>query len=277
MPLHNGDEDDALRMRWALVCSVPDQSLLNTLSDFASWFLSEVSKVAMKMSIYQRFETRAQAVLHVPVGDFDACAKAYENIRKNWPAVMLALHILPTKNSAEYDWMRILCEVHGFIRQGVLLENALDRFAAVIKTPMMLFLCTKMSLSGSLVLRTGFVLMRIRRQNRTTFIQIRRIILKNRLFWLRGFPSSLNMFGIAQLFNGLKVTGVSLRIDSAIVTFATKFLAFQACALDSKRLDRFHTLRVQPLSPELQDQVAVTIMREGLIAPGPFNNFVSAT
>ncbi|KAE9416406.1 hypothetical protein Angca_000438, partial [Angiostrongylus cantonensis] len=50
-----------------------------------------------------------------------------------FPAVMLVLHILPEKDSPEHGWMRTLSSVHGFIRQGVLLDNALDRFAAVTK------------------------------------------------------------------------------------------------------------------------------------------------
>ncbi|VDM64525.1 unnamed protein product [Angiostrongylus costaricensis] len=81
---YSDDEDDALRMRWALVCSVHDDSpnFLNTLSDFASWFLSEVSEAARKMNIYEKFEAREKMLVRVPVGDFDACASAYEDIRK---------------------------------------------------------------------------------------------------------------------------------------------------------------------------------------------------
>ncbi|KAK6036004.1 hypothetical protein COOONC_26491 [Cooperia oncophora] len=85
-------------MRWAVVCSVPDERIINTLSEFATWFLEEVTVVAGRMNIYARFEKRPKVVQHVPVGDYDACATAYETIRK-----------------------------------GVLLENALDRFASVAK------------------------------------------------------------------------------------------------------------------------------------------------
>ncbi|RCN44224.1 hypothetical protein ANCCAN_09807 [Ancylostoma caninum] len=125
------EDDDALRMRWAVVCSVPDATMVDHLSDFSSWFLSEVTKVAAKLNIYARFEKSAKVAMHVPVGNFDACAIAYEKIRKNWPAVMFILHILPEKNASEYEWMRSLSAAHGFVRQGVLLENALDKFASV--------------------------------------------------------------------------------------------------------------------------------------------------
>ncbi|VDN36693.1 unnamed protein product [Cylicostephanus goldi] len=127
----SADEDDALRMRWALVCSVPDATQVDYLSTFSSWFLAEVTKVAAKLNIYARFEERPKVAMHVPVGDFDACAAAYEKIRLNWPSVMFVLHILPEKNSPEYEWMRSLSTAHGFVRQGVLLENAMDKFASV--------------------------------------------------------------------------------------------------------------------------------------------------
>ncbi|KAK5970715.1 hypothetical protein GCK32_005024 [Trichostrongylus colubriformis] len=73
-----------------------------------------------------------------------------------------------------------------------------------------------------------------------------------------GFPSSLNEYGVAQLFHGLKVTGVVLNSDRATVTFATKFLAYQACALNGKKLDRFHTLSVEPLSREVKEQLSLS-------------------
>ncbi|KHJ88341.1 hypothetical protein OESDEN_11865 [Oesophagostomum dentatum] len=73
-----------------------------------------------------------------------------------------------------------------------------------------------------------------------------------------GFPSSLNEFGIAQLFSGLKVTGVVISNDKANVTFATKFLAYQACELNHKKLDRYHTLHVEPLSEEVKEQLELT-------------------
>lgn len=42
-----------------------------------------------------------------------------------------------------------------------------------------------------------------------------------------GFPACLNEFGLAQLFPGLKITGVIMSQGKATVTFATKFLAYQ--------------------------------------------------
>ncbi|KJH40437.1 hypothetical protein DICVIV_13607 [Dictyocaulus viviparus] len=289
--LCDGDEDDALRMRWALVCSVSDGNMLNTLSDFAVWFLAEVSKVASKMNIYAKFENRPKAVLHVPVGNFDACSTAYEDIRKNWPAVMFVLHILPKKSSAEYEWMRMLSTVHGFIRQGVLLDNALDKFSTVVSNgedidsvyrnvaQWIARATSRLCLDKNstykpydLRVGSGKVLPNNVKFDQDAIQTAVHIVLSStgnlphlyrEEFAVRvtGFPPSLNEFGVAQLFHGLKVTGVSLKIDSAIVTFTTKFLALQACALDSKKIDRIHTLHVEPLFAEIKEQLDKTELR----------------
>ncbi|KAK6725558.1 hypothetical protein RB195_004088 [Necator americanus] len=279
------EEDDALRMRWALVCSVPDPSTVDYLSKFSSWFLTEVTKVAGKLNIYARFEDRPKVAMHVPVGDFEACAVAYERIRRNWPAVMFVLHILPEKNASEYEWMRSLSAAHGFVRQGVLLENALDKFASVAQQGDELFsvfsnvaqwvsrATSKLCLDkdpvnrpydlrvGSGVAIPGNVKIdqdAVQTAVNTVLCGSQRMLPLHReesAVLVSGFPSSLNEFGVAQLFPGMKVTGVTIAQDKATVTFATKFLAYQACELDSKKLDRYHTLHVQALSDEVQEQL----------------------
>ncbi|XGW22009.1 hypothetical protein V3C99_004738 [Haemonchus contortus] len=280
-----GEEDDALRMRWAVVCSIPDERLINTLSEFSSWFLDKVTCVASRMNIYARFEERPKVVQHVPVGDYNACATAYENIRKNWPAVMFVLHILPEKNACEYEWMRTLSSIHGFVRQGVLLDNALDRFASVAKLgndPNEVFanvaqwiaratskLCLdKDPMYKPYDLRVGSgkampINAKIDQDAMQTAVNtvlsgspdLLPLHREESAVQVTGYPSSLNEFGVAQLFHGLKVTGVVLNSDRATITFATKFLAYQACFLNGKKLDRFHTLHVEPISQEVKEQI----------------------
>lgn len=280
-----GHEDDALQMRWAVVCSVHDESLVNTLSEFSSWFLEQVTKVASRMNIYARFEERPKAVMHAAVGDYDACASAYESIRKNWPAVMFVLHVLPEKNAREYDWMRTLSSIHGFVRQGVLLENALDRFAEVIrngsdpdevfknvaqwvaratsklcldKDPMYKPYDLRVGLGPIMPINTKMDQDAIQTAVNTVLSGPRELPPLHReesAVHVTGFPSSLNEYGVAQLFNGLKVTGVVIGMDRATVTFATKFLAYQACSINGKKLDRVHTLHVEPVSREIREQL----------------------
>lgn len=43
--------------------------------------------------------------------------------------VLLVIHILPERNSPEYEWMKTLADRYGLIRQGVLVENAVSHFA----------------------------------------------------------------------------------------------------------------------------------------------------
>ena len=86
-----------------------------------------------------------------------------------------------------------------------------------------------------------------------------------------GFPSHLNEFGVAQLFGDLTITGVSLKGTTALVVFANKFQAYQACELNHKvsfvsfrrqkdqiqALDCRHTLRVTPMSEEVLSQLEI--------------------
>ncbi|VDL78831.1 unnamed protein product [Nippostrongylus brasiliensis] len=164
--------------------------------------------------------------------------------------------------------MRALSSVHGFVRQGVLLENALDRFASVSKPggdPTQVFLAGKpidicvaedgsklplnwkidqdvMNTAVNTVLSGPLGALPLHREESAVYVT--------------GYPSYLNEFGIAQLFHGLKVTGVAIKSGRATVTFATKFLAYQACLSDGKQLDRVHTLRVEPVSHEVKEQLA---------------------
>ncbi|WKX88086.1 hypothetical protein Q1695_008031 [Nippostrongylus brasiliensis] len=281
------DRDGQLRMKWALVCSVEDENIVDKLSEFSSWFLGEVTRVAAKVNIYTTFEERPKAALRVPVGDYDACVEAYETIRRNWPSVTVVIHILPAKNSSEYEWMRALSSVHGFVRQGVLLENALDRFASVSKPggdPTQVFLnvaqwmarassklCLEKDPAGKpidiCVAEDGSKLPLNWKIDQDVMNTAVNTVLSGPLgalplyreesaVYVTGYPSYLNEFGIAQLFHGLKVTGVAIKSGRATVTFATKFLAYQACLSDGKQLDRVHTLRVEPVSHEVKEQLA---------------------
>ncbi|EYB94983.1 hypothetical protein Y032_0165g45 [Ancylostoma ceylanicum] len=263
--------------------------MVDYLSDFSSWFLSEVTKVAAKLNIYARFEERAKVAMHVPVGNFDACAVAYEKIRKNWPAVMFILHILPEKNAPEYEWMRSLSAAHGFVRQGVLLENALDKFASVSQQGNNLYtvfsnvaqwvaratskLCLDKDPANKpydLRIGSGVVMPGNTKIDQDAIQTAVNTVLSRSAHMLplhreesavqiTGFPTSLNEFGLAQLFPGLKVTGVIISQGKATVTFATKFLAYEACQLSSKKLDPYHTLHVESLSPEVKEQLELSV------------------
>lgn len=239
------------------------------------------------MNVYARFEEKPKAVLHTPVGDYDACASAYEKTRNNWPSVMFILHILPTKNAPEYEWMRTFSSIHGLIRQGVLLENALDRFSSIFGeggSPREVFVnvaqwiaraSSKLCLDKDPTckpydIRVGYgnsQNLNLKFDQSAARTAVNKVLSgsqnlaivhgKESAVRATGFPITLNEFGVAQLFHGLTVTAVNMDPHShgATVTFRTKFLAYQACLLNGKRLDRVHTLYVEPLSDEVKEKI----------------------
>ncbi|CAJ0560536.1 unnamed protein product, partial [Mesorhabditis spiculigera] len=77
------------------------------------------------------FEIEEQETVHyyAPVNDGVRVAEIYEDIFEKHPSVSLVIHILPFKDSIEYKWMKTLTARYGLIRQGILLENALNKFA----------------------------------------------------------------------------------------------------------------------------------------------------
>jgi hypothetical protein len=54
---------------------------------------------------------------------------AYEELVRECPGVSFVLHILPRKGSPEFDKMKALTCRLSLIGQGILLENALSKFA----------------------------------------------------------------------------------------------------------------------------------------------------
>jgi hypothetical protein len=53
----------------------------------------------------------------------------YEELCHSYPSVSFILHILPRKGSPEFEKMKTLTCRLAIIGQGVLLENALSKFA----------------------------------------------------------------------------------------------------------------------------------------------------
>ena len=97
---------------------------------------------AEAMGLMHVFKAEPSVVLPVVPGSLQGNEVAYSNLQLQHPDVIFVLHILPSKNSSEYsmtlgifnfipsstcftsDWMKSLSQRYGFVRQGVLLENA---------------------------------------------------------------------------------------------------------------------------------------------------------
>ncbi|CAI4228530.1 unnamed protein product [Auanema sp. JU1783] len=268
--------DAKLKTKYALFCSVPNADVLPKLSEFSTWFLQSLSKEATTIGLYYDFESNPTTIVQIKPGDLEGCAAAYEALNKENPSVQLVLHILPGAYSDEYDWMKSLATRFGLVRQGVLFENALNRFATMKHDEVfknvaqwisrsLYKLCNSRNIGDRAIdirVGTSKVLANVKAYNPQLIQSAVSLVLhgtepsvcrEESAVSVEGFSSALNEYGVSQLFDNLCVTGVSLTPNGAVVTFVNKFHAYQACSLNNTFLDRVHTLRVRPLSKEQRE------------------------
>uniref|UniRef100_A0A914XA87 Uncharacterized protein n=1 Tax=Plectus sambesii TaxID=2011161 RepID=A0A914XA87_9BILA len=128
------NEITAPAMPWAMVCSIPTTDLTNRLErlrTFGCWLTKQMTAQAEAMGLMHVFKAEPSVVLPVVPGSLQGNEVAYSNLQLQHPDVIFVLHILPSKNSSEYNWMKSLSQRYGFVRQGVLLENADNYFSEV--------------------------------------------------------------------------------------------------------------------------------------------------
>uniref|UniRef100_A0A914XR20 Uncharacterized protein n=1 Tax=Plectus sambesii TaxID=2011161 RepID=A0A914XR20_9BILA len=121
------NEITAPAMPWAMVCSIPTTDLTNRLErlrTFGCWLTKQMTAQAEAMGLMHVFKAEPSVVLPVVPGSLQGNEVAYSNLQLQHPDVIFVLHILPSKNSSEYNWMKSLSQRYGLVRQGVLLENA---------------------------------------------------------------------------------------------------------------------------------------------------------
>jgi hypothetical protein len=102
--------------------------------EFGKWFTTNVRKYGIQINQLYNF---TQEPFYV--NRLEPCQKGsnetssmdtmYENISKKYPNVSFVIHILPHKNSVEFEKMKQLTCRFSLIGQGILLENALSRFS----------------------------------------------------------------------------------------------------------------------------------------------------
>jgi len=122
-------------MNWAVICSVPKDEDLGKLKEFGKWFTTNVHKYGIQINQIYNFSEEPTCVTRLesgPEGAGDGVASmdvAYENLVKAHPSVSFVIHILPHKNSPEFEKMKHLTCKLSLIGQGVLLDNALNKFS----------------------------------------------------------------------------------------------------------------------------------------------------
>lgn len=102
--------------------------------DFGKWFTTNVHKYGIKLNQLYNFADEP-----VFLDQLESCSKSengtkslelmYKRICREYPSVAFVLHILPHKNSIEFEKMKQLTCLYQLIGQGILVENARSKFA----------------------------------------------------------------------------------------------------------------------------------------------------
>ncbi|KAI6241202.1 hypothetical protein M3Y99_00343800 [Aphelenchoides fujianensis] len=119
---------------WGMVCpATADEETTSKLREFGQWFTTKVHEYGLKQNQLYNFAEEPVFVAHlkgVEEEAADGLPGVYEELSAKNPHVSFVLHILPHKHSREFDKLKEVTSRLSLIGQGVLLENALAKFAA---------------------------------------------------------------------------------------------------------------------------------------------------
>uniref|UniRef100_A0A9J2Q1X8 RRM domain-containing protein n=1 Tax=Ascaris lumbricoides TaxID=6252 RepID=A0A9J2Q1X8_ASCLU len=261
-------------IRWAMIDSVADKELLPQLTEFGKWLVNILETEGAKKGAHYTFDREPQVVLHVKPGCHDDVDQAYKSILYEYARVLLVIHILPGRNSPEYEWMKTLADRYGLIRQGVLVENAVSHFANLdrnmivenilkwisrrlheivscngVHSPFTLLVgegssvqTTNLSMDGVELAVQKVLRERVPVNEKVSISSVR----------VEGFPSVMNRYQLATVFADFIIKSVEMIEDYAIIEFATKFQAAQAAIMyNGHNVDSKHQLSVVPIHPEV--------------------------
>ncbi|EFP02980.1 hypothetical protein CRE_28067 [Caenorhabditis remanei] len=260
------------KSKWAMVVTVNDlnEKKREDLKDFAGWFIETLRLEGAFIGHYFNYETAPITIVETEQNSFESCTNAYQKIHKEHPQVVLVVHILPQTQSHEYEWMKVLASRYGFIRQGILYENCVNRFQNVDTDQNSVFrnMCQWIYRSGTAIIRNEGNSCGILhgKDAKPTFEKvlfnsedIKEAVFKvlhkeeeprgaelENIVKVSGYPEMLNAFGVAQLLSPYRVNGITLTgPQSAVVTLENKFQVYQAVQeFHGKKLDRNHKLEV---------------------------------
>uniref|UniRef100_A0A1I7TKL1 MEDS domain-containing protein n=1 Tax=Caenorhabditis tropicalis TaxID=1561998 RepID=A0A1I7TKL1_9PELO len=260
------------KSKWAMVVTVNDlnDSKRDDLKDFGEWFIETLRLEGAFIGHYFNYEKTPVTIVETVPNNFESCTNAYQKIHKEHPQVVLVVHILPQTQSHEYEWMKVLASRYGFVRQGILYENCVNRFENVDTDQNSIFrnMCQWIYRSGTAIVRNEGNSCGILhgKEAKPTFEKvlfnsedIKDAVFKvlhreqdprgaemENIVKVSGYPEMLNAFGIAQLLSPYRVNGVSITgSQSAVVTLENKFHVYQAVQeFNGKNIDRNHKLEV---------------------------------
>uniref|UniRef100_A0A8R1HYE7 Uncharacterized protein n=1 Tax=Caenorhabditis japonica TaxID=281687 RepID=A0A8R1HYE7_CAEJA len=258
--------------KWAMVVTADglDNAKRADLRVFSEWFIDTLRLEGAFIGHYFNYESTPTMIVESETNNFESCTNAYQRIHKENPQVVLVVHILPHTQSNEYEWMKVLAQRYGFIRQGILYENCVQRFQNVDSERNSIFrnMCQWIYRSGTAIVRNegnscgilhgldtkptfekvlyntedikDAVFKVLHREEEPRGAELENIVK------VSGYPEHLNTFGVAQLLTPYRVNGVTMTgPQSAVVTLENKFQVFQAVKeFNGKQIDRNHVLHV---------------------------------
>lgn len=259
------------KSKWAMVVTVNNMNAEKRadLKDFSEWFIETLRLEGAFIGHFFNYENAPVTIVETEQNSFESCTNAYQQIHKDYPQVVLVVHILPQAQSHEYEWMKVLASRYGFIRQGILYENSVNRFENLDTDRNSVFrnMCQWIYRSGTAIVRNEGNTCGILhgKDLKPTFDKvlfnsedIKEAVFKvlhkdeeprgaelDNIIKISGYPEMLNAFGVAQLLNPFRVNGVAITgPQSATVTLENKFQVYQAVQeLHGKKLDRNHKLQ----------------------------------
>ncbi|PAV57571.1 hypothetical protein WR25_03424 isoform B [Diploscapter pachys] len=223
-------------IKWAMVISVSSKDvpsideLSTDMLEFSRWFMKNLSVIGEQINVYYDYEASPSCVHHVEPGDEVGVVRAYEAIRVAFPDVIVVLHILPGPNSEEYLWMKRCARRYGLIRQGVLYENAKNRFRNMPLDEVCKNISQWIARSFYIIVHDTEKPMRVGRGCRTLTLKypmnskdlvnsVMTVIHGNALLSdegsetsvrVYGLPTTFNEFSVAQVFMPLQIMSVSV-------------------------------------------------------------------
>ncbi|VDN06734.1 unnamed protein product [Thelazia callipaeda] len=281
---------DLLAFPWVLVCSVPNEDIIPNLRynlrSFAIWLTKLLQQKAVEYGCTHRFDKQPKAIFYTTPGNEVEVRKTYSAIHQDYPEVMVVIHILPVPNSLEYRLMKELADKYDLIRQGILLENAINQFEEgnmenVIGNILQWFnRCMSRFVALEEKNRSNFTLLLGQEDhciNLTSFAMTNVIESVQKVLHgkddtvfnnsnmksvveVYGYPLCFNEFDIANIFKHYRIVKVVKNANKAMVQFVNEIHAVQAILeYNEIFIDSEHILSVLPTHPTINEQVKIAL------------------
>jgi len=117
-------------MKWGMVYSLQNDDFGDELRSFGQWMVGKLTSTVEKLHMHMKFSPEPAFAIHCPLAQKERLFQTYHDISEQFGDVLYIVHVFAEKNSPEFTWVRNeLSSRYALIVQGVLLQNALRRFA----------------------------------------------------------------------------------------------------------------------------------------------------